>query len=74
MSEHAIPGIAENAQAWNEGRKAAAKGRHFRPDCPYTLDKFEGMTLTEFNNAKRTLMEAWFKGWQQYRDGSTRAV
>lgn len=71
---HTAPGVADIARAWNEGRDAAAKGQHFKNDCPYTYDKFKGMGYAEFNATQRPLMNEWFKAWQGYRDGSTRAA
>lgn len=67
------PTVPDLAKAWNEGREAAAKGLHFKDACPYTFDKFPGITVADFNLAKRGLMDEWFKAWKQHRDGSTRA-
>jgi ribosome modulation factor len=62
------------AHAFQEGHDAAVNGLHFKTDCPYTYDKFPGMSYAEFNSTKRHLMNEWFNGWKQYRGGSTRSL
>jgi len=64
--------VAEHSKAWNEGWAAAVRGLHFKTDCPYTFDKFPGISQEDFNKQKRPLMNEWFKGWQKHRDGNTR--
>ena len=71
MSEHTKPDVCEQATAFDEGRGAAERGLHFKYDCPYTFERFKGMDQAQFDATMRPLMDAWFKGWQQYRDDIT---
>lgn len=65
--QYEAPTAAEIAQAGNEGAGSALKGREFRDDCPYTYNRFPGMSVAEFNATKRVLMDAWFDEWQKNR-------
>lgn len=51
-------------RASTEGKEAAQKGLHFKTGCPYTFDKFHGMSQAEFNKTQRPLMNAWFDSWK----------
>lgn len=56
------------SDAYNEGRAAAANGRGIEY-CPYTFNKV-GVSVGEFNQSFRPLMDQWFAGWKGWLDAN----
>ena len=70
----AAPNVEDMARAWCEGNDAARAGKKFKDACPYTYERFPGLSIAAFNLTKRPLMDEWLKAWRAYRDNSTRAA
>ena len=63
-------GVHRLVMCEQEGEAAAKKHKHFGDACPYLYFRFPGMTVAQFNEEKRPLMDAWFRGWKKWLDSN----